>query len=155
MHSIILTKPSNICLIGGGKSTIIKLKAIERLHSQIVCLSKDFQVKIEENENVEKICGDFYETDITFFMKFQIIYFNIPMPKEKEKLKTVNKLIELATSNNILISITSSPELGNFITPASEITEYGLLSFSTLRKQPKRAVETLKEIVNFLKNKEI
>ena len=139
MHPIILTKQMKVLVIGGGRAATTKLKRLQTTYDDITCLAIEINIEIV-NSAVTSIQKNFYDTDLEFYEDFDIIYFSHPYPiethLEKIFLKTVAHILEAGK----LLSVSSKPQLGNFISPATRRHRNISVSVSTGGESPKKAV---------------
>ncbi len=152
MHPIILTKPQKVLIIGGGKAAFTKLKTVTKHHQDITCLAKSFLKQFNEFD-VKLETGDFYELPLSYFDAFGMIYLSHDYPSTSKLEDFFNKVVEYLDKTNKLFSVSSKPELGNFISPATRKYENIIVSVSTSGESPKKAVELAEDLLNHIKNK--
>ena len=154
MHPIILTKQMKVLVIGGGKAALTKLKRLIECYSDITCISTQFLQEIQ-NSKAKCINDNFYELGIDYYRDFDLIYLSIPYPDTNANEAIFKTKVANILSLNKLLSVSSKPELGNFITPASRTNDNITISVTTSGKSPKQAVKLAEQMIEIVKNKDI
>ncbi len=133
MLPLILTKPKKILIIGGGNSALIKLKILSKSSNEISCYGLSFAREID-NYKLKKVKKDFYEMNLSEFSEFDLIYFAIAYPNNKQQEEFFLNTISILSEKK-LINVLSKPNLSNFIHPCTREKDGILISVST--KKPK------------------
>ena len=149
MHPIILTKEMKVLVIGGGQAAKTKLNKLLQCYSDITCLSIGFKETIIKS-HAKCIEGNFYTQHVDFFLEYDIIYLSLPYPNERPKQDFFMDIVSQLISRGKLLSVSSKPELGNFITPATRTDGRVTVCVTTAEKYPKRSVELAERFIKIV-----
>ena len=116
-HPIVVTKPMNVAVVGGGKAALTKLKLILRNHSAVTCIAPEVSEKIRELP-VSIRTADFYDLSVSSYTNYSMIYLTLPYPETESERNYFEYVVSMLMEQGKLVSVASRPEMGNFIHPA-------------------------------------
>lgn len=137
-------------VIGGGRAAYVKLKRLLSAYSDVTCVSKKFCPEISDGE-ARCITKDFYDLDKGFFDEFDLIYLSQPYPDNTENETHFLAIVDYLLTTGKLLSVSSKPDLGNFITPATRCDDNVIVSVSTSGESPKKAVKMADSLIKIVK----
>jgi len=140
-----------VVVVGGGRAAYVKLKRLLNTYSDITCVSKEFCPQISDTQ-VQCVTKDFYDLDTLFFDNFDLIYLSLPYPDNSTEVDHFLEIVSHLEKTGKLFSVSSKPELGNFITPASRCADNVIVSVSTSGKSPSRAVAIADSLIEIVKS---
>jgi len=143
-----------VVVIGGGRAAYVKLKRLQKTYPNVTCVSKEFCPQISDTQ-VQCITKDFYDLDTFFFDDFDLIYLSHPHPDNDTEVDHFLKIVTHLEKTGKLFSVSSKPELGNFITPATRCEDNLIVSVSTSGESPSRAVTIADSLIGIVKSEKL